>query len=319
MKRSLVYGSAALALAASGSLAQTVLISNGIVGNGALSCNPTAYGSYADWDPRPVPTADSYDPNGSLGPSSTAFAAGWYLYDPNDSVVFAEPGWNLDSTYNISAFGTFGDPTIINALIAFDTDNDLINDTATSSWSSSNTFRPLGAEVMLFEFDLRQEVKKPDANDVSELKQTLIVTNRSGGPRTFTIIRHHDHDILWDGDFKDESGSVNGCVGVNPPNDIVIYMSDPDGSNDTSIAMVGSPGYTYVAGRGAWDPDGPGPDPAMGFGTDFQIWDNFGLPASWRNMTSVVGAAPTTGVLPGLQPPPITTPWDGFSTLAWRI
>ncbi|MCH7792565.1 MAG: hypothetical protein IID31_09840 [Planctomycetes bacterium] len=56
----------------------------------------------------------------------------------------------------------------------------------------------------------------------------------------------------------------------------------------------------------------------MNFGTDFQIWDNFGLPASWRNMTSAVGAAPTTGVLPGLQPPPITTPWDGFSTLAWE-
>ncbi|MCH7792564.1 MAG: hypothetical protein IID31_09835 [Planctomycetes bacterium] len=232
MKRSLVCGSAALALAANASLAQTVFISNGIVGDGALTCNTTAYGSYTDWDPQAAPTADSYNPNGPLGALSTAFAAAWYLYDPDDSVVFAEPGWNLDSFY----LGTFDVPTIINALVAFDTDADGIDDTATSSWASDNT--AFGAGDLFFEFDLRQEVKKPDANGVSELKQTLIITNRSGGQRTFTIIRHHDNDLLWDGPaaFQDESGSVNGCAGVNPPNDIVIFMRDANGSNDVGRA-----------------------------------------------------------------------------------
>ena len=37
------------------------------------------------------------------------------------------------------------------------------------------------------------------------------------------------------------------------------------------------------------DPDGDGPGPPYGCGTDFQQWDAFGVPAGWANNIATVG------------------------------
>ena len=47
------------------------------------------------------------------------------------------------------------------------------------------------------------------------------------------------------------------------------------------------PRFSAVQGS---DPDGGGPDPAHACGTCLEVWNNFGLPTSWRNNISDVGA-----------------------------
>ncbi len=73
----------------------------------------------------------------------------------------------------------------------------------------------------------------------------------------------------------------------------------------------------YYAARSGYDPDGTGPDPAMAYGTDFQIWNAYGLPASWENQTAFVGPAPTTGEDPNEFPVGGVTPNDGFMGFQW--
>ena len=73
------------------------------------------------------------------------------------------------------------------------------------------------------------------------------------------------------------------------------------------VSLGGTAGYFYLSSKQGFDPDGSGPDPALAFGSDFLIWDNFGMPTSWRNYTAGIGHN-VIGELPVAQPSGSTPP-----------
>ncbi len=85
-----------------------------------------------------------------------------------------------------------------------------------------------------------------------------------------------------------------------------VYQDDP-GLPETAINIsIAEPAF-YVGAKNGCDPDDGGPDPPMGFGSDTQEWDSYGLPKSWQNYIAGVGhdmngdsgGAPACGGVPG--------------------
>ncbi len=66
-------------------------------------------------------------------------------------------------------------------------------------------------------------------------------------------------------------------------------MREP-GVSQTAYTMSSPDADVYSGGLDGDDPDGPGGIPAHACGTCFVVWDNFGLPAPWRDNISGVGA-----------------------------
>jgi hypothetical protein len=304
MKRSLVYGSLAVALVASVGMAQSVTIDNGVVGDGHLKIDVDGYGGYTNWGW--AANLDYYDPAGALAESNPMFAGSFMFYTPIEKVCFAEPFFDLDNTYNLRA-GTFDLPTPSNPVV------NVAGDEASSSWSSTN----FAGDISL-DFTLVQTVAA-GAGSVATLTQVLTVTNRSAAAVTGTLQRHLDLDLLWDASAEDVAGSVD-CAGT-----IIPYQREPDGNrNSESLISLTSPdAYTYVSSKSGFDgqggSNGTGAGTSMAFGTDFQIWDNFGYPTGWSNYTAGVGHAPTVGELLGAQPAGSISPFDCFINIEWAV
>ncbi len=296
---------AAGALLGAASLAwaqESVRLSNGVSGNGELTVNPDAYGSVTYWTTNWT-NDDFYDPRGSLGRNRYSFASSIFMFIPGQSLraSFGSAGRDIRNTYP----GNIG-VGILSPLVAFDSDGNGVNDSANSS------FWALGTSVT---FDLFQNVGQPDANSVATYTKCFNITNTGQTPITFLLLQHDDYDILFDGAATDPAGT-DSTGGVRNP-----YMREPDsfaGHLDTEAALSGTPGYDYVAGRSGFDPDGTGPDPAMGYGSDFQIWNNYGLPNSWKNYTAGIGYN-MDGILGQAMPPGGLPPHDAFMSLQWEI
>ncbi len=294
---------AALPLAAAG---QTITLDNNVAGDGQLIVNPDAYGAVTNWTwPENV---DLYDPEGPVGSSNVSFAASSWLYaDFIDRVVFAEPGRNLDVQYNVA--GATMQYQLDAGLVGSDRDGDGVTDTAMSAFSANGGFSGLDLS-----FELEQWVEKPAAgSSVATYHLVYTITNNGADTANFLFNRHLDLDLfLLDAIAEDVSGSSDAAGAINP------YMRDPgDDAADpvSAVALSGTPGYVYVAAKSGMQAGGP----AMAFGTDFQIWDNFGLPVEWQDFTAGVGYAPAVGEVPGAQPAGSVSPFDAFMALEWEV
>ena len=289
----------------------SVRITNGVVGDGELEVNPDAYGAITVWNWPD--NYDWYDPIGTNPRSNCAFAASMFIYNPItlDRLALGEHGRDLDVTYNQR---NGGEATlsyeITWPLCAFDTDGNGFDDTAISA------FRVFGGNGNYdLAFGLLQRVSQPVEGGISTLEQVYTVTNVGSQPASFLLERHNDLDLLFDGLWEDCAGtaSVQGRRNV--------YMREADGvpnHDNLVVALSGTPGFVYCAGRSGFDPDGAGGDPPMSYGTDFQVWENFGLPQSWVNYTAGIGYD-QDGILPQKRPPGSTTPYDGFMMLQWEL
>ena len=307
---------ACLPTPAGGQDRQTVTLNNGVTGDGELEVKPDAYGAITLWDPgSPHENEDWYDPTGDDERNNCAFATSVFLYNPvtQDRVALAEPGWDLDDSYNQNG-SNWGAGTlsyeIVTPLSASDSDDDGFDDTATSS------FRVFGGNGNYdLTFDLLQTVSKPNAEDVSTLKQIYTITNNAGEPATFLFDQHDDLDLMFDFLAEDCAGAAS-AGGVRH-----VYMREADvvpNYENLVVALSGTPGYDYCAGRSGFDPDGAGPDPAMAYGSDAQIWQNYGLPDSWKNYVAGVGYN-MDGILGEQRPPGSASPYDGFMDLQWEV
>jgi hypothetical protein len=287
-----------------------VTLSNNISGDGRLVVNPDDFGAWTNWS-NPL-NVDQYDPAGPFGVDSPMFASSVFFYAGGiggDRCVLAGPG-DLTSTYPNSAGLNL---TLTSPNVASDSDGDGVNDTSNSAFTITG-----GQGNFNLSVTLKQRVYKPaSGSSVARFQQIYTITNNSTAPANFKFIKQMDADLMWVPPWEDVAGSVNTGGVIN------VYQREPGGapaSDPTAMAIVSpTSGYAYYAGRSGFDPDGGGPDPAMGYGTDFQIWNNWGLPTSWVNYTAGIGHAPTVGELPQQQPPGGAAPHDGFAGLEWVV
>lgn len=294
-----------------------VSLSNNLAGDGRLVVNPDTFGGVTVWGWPD--NFDFYDPAGAPPLGSPSFASSLFLYAgtvaAGDRIVLGAAGRNLATTY----FGSYV-ATITGALVASDADGDTVNDTADSAFTvtgGTNVVMNLGVA-------LKQRVFKPAAgSSVARFRQRWTITNNAAAAASFRVQRHLDADMLYiDATAEDVSGSIDapGCNPINP------YQRDETAGVPTpgTTAIIGlvttTPGGSYYAGKAGFDPDGAaGPDPAFAFGTDFQIWNNYGLPPSWKNHTAGIGNSPLAGELPGTQPVGSLTPFDSFIGYEWDV
>ncbi len=306
----------------------SIRLSNAIAGDGSLVVYPDTFGAVTTWTwPG---NNDFYDPAGPVGVVSPTFASALFIYKFFDTqIVLAEKGYNLDVTYPATP-GTV--ITITKPLTGSDSDGDGVIDTAESAFTVMGppAFGPF------LDMTLCQRVHKPAPGSTASRFRQQYTFIASFGGMTFKAVRHHDMDLFMTGPaFTDVAGTIVsfGCdasapagVPLGPP--INPYQREPLPEPPGTPFAIGlvprvpgplDPDYVYYAGRSGFDPDGPGPDPAMDFGTDFEIWDAFGLPPSWVNYTAGIGHAPLVGELPDAMPAAGLPPHDGFMGLQWDL
>ncbi len=265
MKRNLIFAviTAALTCPLTG-LAQTVNISNGVAGVGHLDVNVDAYGAFGNFNPA---YADNFQPSIG-GTSQPSFTAGFRLFSGTDRVLLTDmPEW-------IAVFAAV--PGTWTRSITSPVSN--VNSSTASS--SFNVLNAAGSPRL--SFDVTQTAVSHAAG-VAVLDQNYEITNVSGGPLNFTLNRPLDGDLVWDGDFLSDHVAASNPLGF-------VSLHEP-GSITQAIALTSGPGGLdhnfYWGAKNTHVPTG-GP-PAMGFGTDLIVWNNLGLPITWRNYVAFAG------------------------------
>ena len=227
---------------------------------------------------------DSYNPIGADTAQEASFANGFFLFDIANSrreLLANILNWQEVFTPDDSLERTIlGDGSI-----AFDDNNNGEFDRLESS------FVITGAGVDLL-FDLTQTISQivpAGGSEVAVLTQTYTITNNSGAPIEFELVRHLDLDLVWNGSgFADDSVGT----GVNGnPGGVYAFMGEQGGAPGTYYTLaLDVTGGEYYGSKSGIDPDGDGPGPTMGAGTDTQQWDSYGVPIGWENYIAGVGA-----------------------------
>lgn len=247
-----------------GCFAQTVNISNGVVGAGHLDVNVDAFGSYGNFNPAYV---DSFQPPGSAA-NSPSFTAGFSVFIGADKALLTSmPEW--------IAVLPPGSETLTKVVTS-----PVMNVNASTAMSSFNVNTAGGAPLL--SVNVLNNANNPAAG-IGVLDQVYMVTNASGGPLAFSLNRALDADLVWDADFLSDHVAVDSTLRF-------VAQHEP-GSSTQAMALaagsVGVPNSFYWGAKNTHLPTG-GP-PAMGFGTDIILWNNGGLPVSWQNYAAFVG------------------------------
>jgi hypothetical protein len=275
-----------------------------LAADGYLEIQPDEYGSWvANFTGAPFgPNADRYKPAGSVL-STPTFTSGFFLFGPNQQRELLSDNTNWQATTN----GTAGAPpfsadtslnrAVVTPNVASDSNGDGINDTLNSSFRVFNT---AGTDLG---FGLRQRVASgPGA--VAFMQQDYTVTNNGTAPITIGMVRAYDGDLLWDNNFETDSVGTNANGGSQGP---YVFMQEPTNAAQ-SVTLSIPTGNDYYGGKhGVVPPNGT---PNFDFGTDTEVWDANGIPASWRDLIAGVGY--NTNGQSGAAPPGSTTPRDAF-------
>ena len=238
-----------------------------------LRLAPDPFGSWAD--PSFGGGGDLFNPVGGAPAQPATFTAGFLLFEGNTKRVLLSNSGNWQFTFD---FDGSLERAITAASTAADTNADNVDDTLTSS------FDVFGGSTSLT-FDLEQHVENvvPLGGDpVAVLTQAYTITNNSLSSVDFVLTRAYDGDLIWSGDFSNDSvgTGTNGS-----PGDRYVYMVD--GSPTAAVTVSSPQGDAYYgAKRGVTPPGGP----PFGFGTDDEVWNAYGIPTNWRNHIAGVGS-----------------------------
>jgi hypothetical protein len=291
-----------------------ITLSNNIPGDGSLVVKPDTYGAVT-FGFGPVGNEDIYDPAGATGPNSPTFGTATFLYSGGVDRVGLYDTPLHGASFEVYYSAATVTKTITTPLAGSDSDGDAVIDTATSTVSLTG-----GAGSFNLSVQINQRVYKPaPGSSVARFRQRYTITNNAAVPATFKFSKHVDMDLYYTNatSFGDVAGTVANVGGINP------YEREPSPEPATTpfaFALVpATPGYVYCAGRLGIDPYGAGPDPALGYGTDVQIWNAYGLPPSWENYTAGIGTAPVVGELPDEMPPGTIAPFDGWMDAQWNV
>ncbi|MHC4416121.1 MAG: PEP-CTERM sorting domain-containing protein [Planctomycetota bacterium] len=268
--------------------------------DGYLRIGPDDYGSWVSTTFGGA--GDLFNPLGGFGPQEAAFTSGFFLFVPNRSqreLLSDTSDWQ-----NVFGADASLDRAIISPLVASDTNGDGVSDTLDSS------FRVIGASTDL-RFDLTQRVRTFGPG-VSFVQQDYTITNVSNAAIDFAMVRAFDGDLLWSAGFEnDEVGTTMHGAGLGP----YVFEQEVSDPGVTAITLSSLDGGDYYGGKNGIIPGGSGTP--YGFGTDVQVWDNFGVPSNWRN--HIAGVGYNINGVSGEFPPGSTSPEDGFIGLDFSV
>ena len=238
--------------------------------DGYLEVAPDEYGSFGSFGNLNGFPFDMFKPVG-LTLELTTFTSGLMLFiDGTERELLSD----MQEWHDVLVGGTLN-RTITAANVASDTTGNGVNDTVTSSFEVDGTGVALA-------FDVTQSVSTAGAG-AAVLHQEYTITNEDSMAITFVLVRAYDGDLLWSGSFEDDVvGTTMHGAGLGT----YVYMTE-DGNPGTAVTVSGAEGRNYYGCKNLVEP--PGGPPACGFGTDLQVWDNFGIPTSWENFIANVG------------------------------
>ncbi len=222
---------------------------------------------------------DAYNPvDGLANTNETCLTSGFYMFRSAElqrELLSDNAAWQAlhpaDSSLSRRTLGQ---------VVRFDASGNGVFDTAHSVFAVTG----VGVDLTFDVESCLAQFLPVSVGLISVLVQDYTITNNLGTPIEFELIRVFDGDLYWSGG---ESDFANDTVGTELPGQSV-FIQEQD-LPETRIMMSCTVAETYFGTKRGIDPDGAGPDPAMGYGTDIQIWNAYGLPVSWANFIPGVG------------------------------
>jgi hypothetical protein len=200
--------------------------------------------------------------------------------------------------------------TVVGSFSASDTNGDLVNDRAVSAFNYTL------AGVADLSIGLTQQVSTGPAATAS-ITHTYVITNNAAAAIAFDLVRNADYDLVWDGDFvSDQVMTDFNTLG----GDRRAGVHEPGGFGNGGVILSSPVARSYVGAKNGVDPDGVGPDPAMGFGTDPGNWysdTQRRVPLSWRN--HIAGVGTNVDGTSSSDPGGTGVNADGFLMLEWGV
>ncbi len=212
---------------------------------------------------------DMFNPDGPPPAEQPAFSSALFFYKADtEQRVILSAIQNLQNTYPVDS-SAFAEIPEGGANLASDTSGDGVNDTLTSA------FAVCGPNELDLHFEVVQSVEQvapAGGGAVSVLTQVYTITNVSLTPIDFVLVRADDYDTYWVGDNADDS--VGTMTNGHPHWDRHVYQLE-DGFPETAITLSSPQGDIYLG--------------AKDVGTDFQQWNEYGIPEAWANFIANVG------------------------------
>ena len=252
----------------------TTTIGNGVTGDGSLLVPVDELGAwYVNFSTGAG--GDLYDPVGFTVPGTPTFATGTYLFVGTSyrEALVEEPTWaqywdDTSLTHSVTS-----------SLTAFDyAYNDGVPDTAKSGYDVTS-----GDGVVNLHIDLTTAVRRP-----AYVVQVYRITNNASTSINFKLYRTWDMDLVWDFNFENDQvcgGTFGGQGYASQGEEGIPEITFSLSSLNPISCYVGSK-RTYVV-----DPNDPS-CPVMGYGTDFQEWNAYGVPSCWCNFVAYFGTGP---------------------------
>ena len=266
-----------------GACSEPVTIWNGVEGDGSLMIASRDFGAIAAGGLGGPMWGDLFDPTGDLEAMSVTSSALPFL--------FTGPSGCGPGTHRVAlscpAQATYSNGDLATEIIV---DNHEID-----FQTSASVFDVLGADLHL-RFELTQHIDiappGPNGKASARLEQTYRITNQAGFTSEFVLARHADPDLPWGGSPLDD------VVGVDfselgrpqvfnedlefPEASLVLRTREDMTQHPATVDFVYYAGKQNITPPG--NPDFPCADcPEYGYGTDVQIWANYGVPNCWKN------------------------------------
>ena len=263
------------------SYAQTLVsIGNGISGDGRLTIPVDPFGAWYANFTNGANRGEFYDPAGALGADYPTFAVGTYLFVGTSYRVALnqEPGWGGSSAYQptLTATVTAG-PTALDYAY-----NDGTDDTAVASFTVTSADSSVNLSI-----DMLAAVRRP-----AYVVVRYRITNNASSAISFKLYRAWDLDLYWRTGLNDDYENDEVCGGVYGGQGYSSQGEFGDPALRFALSSL-NPINGYVAAkRNFRDLSWPSNCPTMGYGTDFQEWDAYGIPSCWVNYVAHFGVGP---------------------------
>jgi hypothetical protein len=270
-------------------------LAEGPRGAGNLEVSPDDFGSVSSNGFVPPGHQQGGDWNDIYNGQEVSFTNGFVYYNPSRGerqMLSANPSW-LDVGPDDDSI----DIVVAAAAVGSDTNFDTLNDRSESSFLLSGFLPPPNDTDLSIEV-----VNQVDTGLVHDNRaawtQTLTITNNSASAIAFNLLRQLDADLLFDPQAdiaNDEVGTSTNALG----GEVFVFVQEV-GDADTAVALSSPVADAYYGAKNGCDPDGNGVGPPMGFGTDVQEWEAYGVPAGWADHVAGLGTAidGTSGPMP---------------------
>lgn len=258
--------------------------------DGYLNVAPDEYGAWTQpFAGGAGPNDDNFNPAGTLPNGqpiplrNVCFTSGFFLFvgTTDRELLSNSADWQAVSAAGVPAFNTDAtlDRQVTAANVASDVTGDGVNDTLSSAFRVFNAAGTIDLAATLV-----QRVRSA-APGVAVMHQTYTFTNNAANPLSASLVRALDGDLIYTAVnyANDQVGTTCNAAGIGQ----FVFMREPDVDSTALTLYGGADGRYYYGGKQNHTPiNGP---PAMGYGTDVQVWVAYGVPPTWQNYIATVG------------------------------